>query len=249
VASTAVATALTERHRRRQLALRAATLKDMLTIWRAFQVDDIAGTWPTVETALVALIQARWAVSAGLAAAYYGEFRTAEGVTGPLTPTVVPPPLPAEVVRSLRIVGPAAAGRLVALARPDAAAVTLTNVAGDVSRQVLNGGRETLLGSVDRDPVALGYARVTDGKPCAFCAMLASRGPVYRSNARATVARDGAKYHRACGCTSEPVFSREQPWPGKGREFADLWKQAKRTARGEDGLTPAVAFRRAIEGR
>jgi len=249
VASTAAGVTLTERHRRQQLALRAATLKDLLTIWRAFQIGDIAGTWPMVETALVALIQARWAVSAGLAAAYYGQFREAEGVTGPLTPAVVPPPPAAEVVTSLRIVGPAAAGRLVALARPDAAVVALTNVSGDVSRQVLNGGRETILGSIDRDPTALGYARVTDGKPCAFCAMLASRGPVYRSNARATVARDGAKYHRACGCTSEPVFTRDQPWPGRGREFADLWKQAKRTARSEDGLTPAVAFRRAIEGR
>ena len=229
--------------------LRAATLRDLLTIWRAFQVDDIAGSWPTVETALVALIQARWAVSAGLAAAYYGEFRAAEGVTGPLTPIVVPPPSPAEVTTSLRIIGPGAAGRLVALARPDAAAVTLTNVAGDVSRQVLNGGRETILGSIDRDPTALGYARVTDGNPCAFCALLASRGPVFRSVKTATVARDGAKYHRKCGCSAEPVFTRDQPWPGKGREFADLWKQAKRTARTEDGLTPAVAFRRAIEGR
>lgn len=248
MASTAEATNLTEQHRRRQLALRAATIRDLLTIWQAFSVENMAATWPAVETALVALIQARWAVSAGMAAAYYGEFRAAEGFTDPFVPRVAPVPSALEVAVPLRIAGPRSAGKLIALARPDAAAVTLTNVAGEVSRQTLNGGRATILDTIDADPVALGYARVTDGDPCAFCAMLASRGFVYKSKQTATVDRSGQKYHKKCACGAEPTFDRGSALPGKAQEFAETWKQAKRKAR-QSGDRPDIEFRRLIENR
>lgn len=248
MASTPEAAALTEAHRRGQLALRAATLQDFLTIWRAFAIGDIAGTWPAVEAALVALIQARWAVSAGLAASYYQQFRAAEGVTDDVVTRLAPVPSVAEIAGPLQIIGPKQAGRLVALARPDAAAVTLTNVAGEVSRQTLNGGRTTILDTADADPVALGYARVTDGNPCSFCALLASRGPVYRTERAAKLDRSGEKYHRKCGCSAEPVFDRNAAWPGKGREYAEIYKQAKRNAR-KSGDDVTIEFRRLIEGR
>lgn len=248
MASTADGTTLTEGHRRQQLALSAATIRDVLTIWRAFALGDIVGTWPQVETALVALIQARWAVSAGLAARYYDQFRAAEGVTVPAVARLAPVPASAKIVGPLIVIGPRVAGRLWSLNRPDAAAVTLTNVAGEVSRQVLNGGRTTILDSVSADPKGLAYLRVTAASPCAYCALLASRGPVYISKKSALMGSRGAKYHRSCGCTAEPVFDREAAWPGKGREYADVWSQAKAKAK-SSGDSPEVEFRRLIEGR
>jgi hypothetical protein len=200
---------------------------------------------------LVALIQARSATSAGLAVGYYEEFRIAELAEGPAGVTPTPPPPPADIVPALRLIGPIQAGRLVASNRADAAAVTLTNVAGEVSRQTLNGGRSTLLEGVKSDRKALGYLRVTAASPCAYCAMLSSRGPVYLSYDRALLSQGGARYHKKCGCMVEAVFARDQPWPGRGREFESLYKRAKQTAAESDepGLTPDIAFRRAIEGR
>lgn len=221
----------------------------MLTIWRAFSIEDIAGTWPAVETALTALIQARWNISAGLAAAYVDDFRAAEQVEGPAPVTNLAPipPLP-DIIRPLRISGPANAGRLMAAARPDAAAVTFTNVAGEVARQTMNGGRATTLNAIVKDPKALGYLRVTAASPCAYCAMLAARGPIYVSADSAILGSQGAKYHRSCGCTAEPVFVRNQPWPGRGRDFERTWKQAKAKA-AESGDRVDIEFRRLIEAR
>jgi hypothetical protein len=86
------------------------------------------------------------------------------------------------------------------------------------SRHVLNGARKTLLEVVDADKTALGWARVTDSDPCYFCAMLASRGPVYKTRQQAAF-----QPHDHCACTVEPVFSRDAAWPGRGREFQKLW--------------------------
>lgn len=92
--------------------------------------------------------------------------------------------------------------------------------AGSASRHVLTGGRKSLLTVLDHDPVAVGWARVTDGDPCAFCAMLASRGVVYGSAAQA-----GFSAHDHCACTAEPAYSRSAPLPGRGQEFKDLWNE------------------------
>lgn len=50
------------------------------------------------------------------------------------------------------------------------------------------------------------WRRVTDGKPCAFCAMLAGRGPVYAED---TVDFEA---HLKCGCTSEVSFETPDEW-------------------------------------
>lgn len=69
--------------------------------------------------------------------------------------------------------------------------------------EVLRAGREKVMRSA---PL---WRRVTDGKPCGFCAMLASRGPVYRS---ASEAGQGNKYHGRCGCTVEPYEGDPDDW-------------------------------------
>lgn len=122
---------------------------------------------------------------------------------------------------------------------------------GSAARHVLTGGREQHLEMVREDAAAIGWMRVTDGDPCAFCAMLSSRGPEYQSEWSAThvVNRNakrplGAIYHDHCGCSAEAVFSETQAWPGRGREFQKLWKDATGGFSGKDALN---AFRRAYE--
>ena len=59
--------------------------------------------------------------------------------------------------------------------------ITVDRLFGSTQRLVLQPGRETVFESAAADSYRTGVARVPQGVTCAFCTMLASRGPVYRS--------------------------------------------------------------------
>lgn len=239
MASTVVGRALTEAHRLGQLRVRARVLRAVVAAWPLYDIED-PSTWPPLEQLLLVLIGSQAPVSAALSSNYYRAFRHVEGAVGTV-PTVVASTLPAEeIVRSLRYVGVVGARKLLDANVPAASVRTLTNVAGDTARLVMNSGRDTIIESVTADPRALGWSRVTDGNPCAFCRMLASRGPVYRTKA------GGFKAHNHCGCTAEPVFRADAEWPGRAREWHDQWNE---TTKGLSGRDARLAFRQAVEGR
>ena len=68
----------------------------------------------------------------------------------------------------------------------------------------LQPGRDTIAASAAHDPAKARWARVPVGKTCAFCLMLASRGPVFRS---AESAGQGRKFHGHCDCTATPMWT------------------------------------------
>lgn len=144
---------------------------------------------------------------------------------------------------SLEVTGPvgqkskAKRGKPLQVARDE----SFVQASGAAARHVLTGGRQSLLTLLDDDPQAVGWFRVTDGDPCAFCALLASRGPVYKSETTA-----GFQAHDHCACTAEPAYSRSAPWPGRGAEFRRLYRQVTQGTSGRDSLN---AFRRAYEQR
>ncbi|WDS51724.1 hypothetical protein SEA_TRIUMPH_10 [Streptomyces phage Triumph] len=119
--------------------------------------------------------------------------------------------------------------------------------AAAAERIAMNGGRSTVWNHTSRDRRAIGYIRLSrSGTPCGWCAMLISRGPVYRSEASATYA-DGDKYHDNCHCYAEPVFSREQ-YSGSSayelnRRYEELWPKV---TRGLSGKAAVAAWRRFI---
>jgi hypothetical protein len=103
---------------------------------------------------------------------------------------------------------------------------------GAITRHILDGGRDTILGSVERDEQALGWARVTDGDPCYFCLTLAGRGPVYKTEQTADF-----QAHDHCGCTAEP-FYRGADWPDAAREFRETYDAAQQFGLDEGLLQP-----------
>jgi hypothetical protein len=124
--------------------------------------------------------------------------------------------------------------------------------AGAVQRHVLDGGRAAVVAASEDDKEAVGWIRITDGHPCAFCALLAGRGPVYHSRNAALVASGrrgnqgaGQPFHDRCGCSAAPVFDEAAPWPELNQQFADLYEQSTGGVYGKDKLR---AFRKAIEG-
>ncbi|WP_406192375.1 hypothetical protein OH733_05400 [Streptomyces griseus] len=119
--------------------------------------------------------------------------------------------------------------------------------AAAAERIAMNGGRSTVWNHTSRDRRAVGYIRLSrSGTPCGWCAMLISRGPVYRSSASAQYA-DGDKFHDNCHCYAEPVFSREQYGSSSSyelnRRYEELWPKVTRGLSGKAALT---AWRRFI---
>lgn len=236
MASSPAAAQLTERHRLAQLRLGAIGARRMLAAWPLIDpkaVDDTFERWLRV---VLPLTQAQREASARLAQRYYSEFRNREVPDAPaFTPPPVTPLDTNALTGALVVTGPAAlknnVSRGMDLTR--AAGLARTETARAAMRYGLEGGRTMLTGSVAADPRALGWARVASGRACAFCSMLASRGPVYSETSV------GFEAHRGCGCSAEPVFNRDTAWPAGSRQYQQMWSESG--ASGPDALN---TFRR-----
>ncbi len=201
----AVASPLSVTHRRAQLSLRARVLSDLLRLWPALAWEDIDATFPVWATVVTDLIDRDRAASAALADDYYQRLRAVNGVGGQahvVTPAPLPRPM---IVTALRVTAANAVKAATAGGATRDAAMRNAYVrsSGAVTRLVLDAGRETVRRTALDDPAAEGWRRVTGGKACEFCTMLATRGGVYRSQASG-----GFAAHDHCGCTVEAVFRR-----------------------------------------
>lgn len=127
--------------------------------------------------------------------------------------------------------------------------------AAAAARVVENGARSKLWEMGENDGRTVGYVRLSrTGTPCGWCAMLISRGPVYRSEQSATLSggaasyEDGDRYHDNCHCYAMPIFSREQFNDSSlfdlNREYAEAWP---RVTRGLSGKAAVSAWRRYIK--
>ncbi|MFE4451427.1 hypothetical protein [Streptomyces sp. NPDC056796] len=118
--------------------------------------------------------------------------------------------------------------------------------AAAAERLVNNGGRSTVWNHMEKDRRVIGYIRLSrTGTPCGWCAMLISRGPVYRSQKSAEYG-DGDKYHDNCHCYAEPVFTRAQydsPAYELNRSYEELWPKV---TRGLSGKAAVSAWRRFV---
>lgn len=200
MANTPAGDALTEAYRRLQLRIRAATIADVVAVWPAFRLEDIDGSWGPVEAALLAIVARRRTAAAASSSNYYRAFRLAEEVDGVATPVIAPRQPPRLTIATLRLVGPIGTKKSIAAGTSNPMDVALTRMTGSTSRMVLDAGRQTLVASVKADRKAQGWRRVTSANPCDFCAELADRGPVYKSDTADFEAHDH------CGCTSEVVY-------------------------------------------
>jgi hypothetical protein len=212
---------MAEAARQMQLQARAKLLRDVATSWAALDFARISATWPGWVRLMTALLGRYHGQSAQQAALHYLAARqAATGVVGGFTPVLAPSPSPLWIERALGYAAPGTFERQTkAGASPDAASRSaLTQVLGTSSRIALDGSRTTVGESVKADDKAVGWYRVTDGDPCAFCALMASRGVVYKST---TV---DFKAHNDCGCTSAPAFDREQPLPDLSREADRIYR-------------------------
>lgn len=118
--------------------------------------------------------------------------------------------------------------------RRDPAVVEKVNLRVDraIIRHIEQAARDTVKAAVEaeeeRSGDPIGWARVLTGaESCGFCAMLASRGPIYKTEK--TAQRRGKnqeedKYHDGCDCLIVPVFD-PNDWIGMRAydELEQLW--------------------------
>jgi hypothetical protein len=216
-----------------QLAIRAQLLRDVTTLWPMLDRKRLDETWPGWLRAMSLLVRNYHGQSAQAAASTYRAARE-QATHSPAPRSLIKfAPVPSQdwLDKAFGYSGPGSFQR--DIARPNTA---LETTLGTSTRIALDGGRTTTLNTLRADPVAVGWYRVTDDNPCSFCALLASRGIVYKAE---TV---GFKAHNHCACYGMAAFSRDVELPSIAQEAADVYKN-----RGEgDALN---AFRRAWESR
>ncbi len=233
---------LADAQRVEQARISAEMTRKVLALWLASYEPRNPTVWRAVLEALQALVLLFRGESSRSAANYYLAAREASGVSGLLVPRIAPV-APRELVEvTARVTGQRAYERSLASGVETERARRNSGVlvAGAMSRIALDGGRRTILDAVDEDREAIGWARIADANPCAFCSMLVSRGPVFSEDTASFQA------HAHCGCIAAPVFARDEVWLEHGKDLYEQWKAATAGTSGKDALK---AWRRYWDGR
>lgn len=265
MARTAKGRRLTERHRVDQSRIAAAIVKAVLRVFgERFDLDHIDRTGYEVAAAVAPLILGGRRQSHDFSFAYLHNFHAAEGGDPRDAPVdyddrFTEDQATAELARTIIGVSKALAKK--GKSYPENREATRQAVATKVTKVVADGGRAVIendvrTGGKGRGPI--GYARVADADPCAFCAMLASRGVYYLGNtiegngagawlyttdsfkaSNARFAGDGEfKVHDGCECTLEPVYYSGEgkiQLPGDGNRLAEQWALVA-AGRGKDSF-------------
>lgn len=245
---------LGRRHQAAQTQLANQVAARLLQLWRGTVLAPGRGTDAFLAQASP-LVVARNARSASLATTFYTRARRLEHPgAAPFTPEAEEL-LEEKVITSLVASGfqelsdSLAAGKTLEQAL-DAGATAAT---GAATRHVLSGGRSIIRDAVYRDTVTVGYERVTRPGCCSFCAMLASRGAVYRSDSfdQSDPRFDGegskVKVHDECHCDFRIVWKQGQPPTGDAAAYKKLWDDEIKDK--YTGHEATKAFRRLYEAR
>lgn len=233
--------ALAAQQRHLQLAVRASLLRKLVPTWRIMNSERLDQTLPVWLAAAIPLVQDARRTSAGVAALHLRQVRADAGVDGtvPLQFASVAPV--DQLMASLTATSIATVRAAFGNGQNVTQAMNSGFVAsaGAATRIALQGGRDTIIDTVQADDKAIGWERVTSGDPCAFCALLASRGGVYRGEASADF-----EAHDHCSCSAEPIYGGSLAPTGKAAEWDQLYQD--QAAGSSDQL---LDFRRAYEGR
>lgn len=211
MASTPEGRRLTEAYRLAQIRLGLEAALEARALPARLDPSDVAGTRTLWLVALLLLLRSYHERSITGAVSYLTEFRAVEGASR-FAPLLVPRFQDARVAGRLNAVADRVDERMRAASRKaidtdrlvaDLAEFADRQVEGIVQQETLNGGRDLVDESVRAERVR--YRRVTDGTPCAWCAMLAARGPVYSKETAFF------RSHERCGCEPEPVYGLWRP--------------------------------------
>lgn len=250
---------LTAAHQRAQRALTGNALKRLSAAWAAVDPTDET-SWLRYVAEAEELCQSARTQSGQVAFRYLERFRKAElhalgMIADGLTVARPGVAVAGELESLIAAHGPAFVRRLVAngVSLEEAKRLALSGQFGNITGHILGPGRSVINDGIGRDRKCIGWRRVCSGAACSFCAMLATRGAVYKENSfrgkgaggvslagHGKPSPKGAQVHRACQCQMEPVYSRNSRPTAAVSRYEGLWKEAN---------GDPVQFRRLVEGR
>ena len=211
----------------------AARIRTRVTAIWTTGVDPgrVNATAPGTLDAVLDYVRTLHAAEAERAWTFYNDVRAASGLARLPADLFVRPLLNEAAVRtSLEVTGPVTLKRH---APPGATAAEATAasekaahaLAGAAVRHVLNGGRDLVRETSARDRDAKGWHRIGDADPCEFCAMLISRGPVYKKVGK-TGKSAAFQAHDHDACTAAPYF-RGDGWTDEAKAYREVWDAAQ----------------------
>lgn len=190
--SMATSTPETETFQARQNALRAVTFQEVMVLWPLLDQQSLDQTFPRFSAAMLAVVATRRRMSERLARDYLVRSRSAAGVAGVLPPAADRSAWEAAVfVAVLRSASVISVKKAMTRGTPLEAANrnALVNTLGVTDKAVRDAARGRIVASVEADPRARGYTRITSGG-CDWCAR-----------------RTDMATHPHCGCLPQPVYT------------------------------------------
>lgn len=261
-AAIALAAWYTAQHSLDQQKLAASTVVALAPLWKILDFNHLDITQLAWVQAVAPVLERAYQESQRTAAEYVQSVKWAHIPTAAPLPQIsepsagiakhfTPDPFPAASAQvSMLVTGPAEVKRQMPAPGGLAMDRGLVASSGAAVRIVGDGGRGVVQKLVELDHQAKGYARVLDRKPCYFCAMLASRGAVYKehsfdtSNAR--FHGEGiTKVHDHCVCSLRPIYSSNDSFDDTARVLQKHWDKATRGYSSQDAVN---AFRRSYDG-
>lgn len=241
---------LVDQHRADQEQVGRDLVGNLAPLWKIIEptaVDSSAVVW---VDAAVSVVEDSFVESQQVADRFVRDYRQAMVPAAEPMVEVEFDDFPADRARvSVIVTGPVEVKRQ--SPSPDALEKGFVGSSGAAVRIAGEGGRKAVERLVEMDEEAIGYARKTDSKPCYFCAMLASRGAVYKDNSfelsDSRFEGEGvSKVHDNCQCTLRPVYDADDDLDEEGEEFWRIWEES---TEGLSGAEERKAFRRAYENR
>jgi hypothetical protein len=225
-----------------QAGLTAVLLAAMAKAWPLVDLADLKRSLPQYEAAVASLVFTYGRASATLGTRFYQQQRAVAGIPGRFPVTPADPASIEQVAKSIEW-----ATKGLWSAEPDLAAVkSLTN--GVAQKLVMQPSRNTLIDAIERDTKCRGWARVARPDGCSFCALLSTRGAVYKTEQSASVTKSGTAYHDHCHCLPVPVFADHYEPPAHVREWQRIYQDApygKNAAQARNNFRVALAEHRA----
>ncbi|HEY1395029.1 ADP-ribosyltransferase [Roseateles sp.] len=214
---------------------------------RRARTADIDAWYNEVLPDLLALVSAGFINLRQLARRYLTRHAGIEGRT--VTPVLAQFNLE-QAHTSLRVTGPVAfKTHMSATGDVDASRQAMASaMAGAAQRLAMTGSRKTIMATVERADEIVGWRRVPDADPCAWCALLAGRGAVYKSaeTALSVVGRAGRPrgegkralgldFHDRDQCTAEPLYEDEDE-PEYVQDLQDQWNEVTAGKSGKQAI-------------
>lgn len=200
------AQALVDEHRQEITDIVAVAQADLVEQWSGVPIEDAERAKEAALGIVEDVTRTYGPLAAGAAADWYAEARSGAGVRGRVKSRLSVPVIAAQIAPNVGW----AVSPLFGAADEDKA---LKRLAAVTQKLVVNADRATLLTNMRRDPTEVRWYRGTSAKCCAFCAMAASRGAVYRSQDTADF-----KPHNNCKCFPVPL------WPGDAHELPSYYE-------------------------